>query len=292
MGKQKIMTRLSMSSTDGQTSKSSKLIYGGVTTVLVVGTALICYYRGKKAGETVEKGAAKVSQETAIQAAVAQEKSKSPAALNFVMLDDNATKLRTAMLGSLAMEDNASTWGMSSTARQGAINHYNQIFAGETVYNSEKMMKYLKSMCEKLAIDYNAQLAKIKANEDPLLNAQLAAELEALPNPVSILEQVKGIREDMGTQPALAVTGRGTAEDLKANLDARKVASEFNQKLDLKKFLNQLKMKQAEVGESVTGGDVKAVGVNSWYNYYKTVETTLGKINPVPAEKFKLVDAK
>ena len=54
----------------------------------------------------------------------------------------------------------------------------------------ENIIKYLRSNCAHLAVAYNAQLAKIQANKNPLLNAELAAELEALPNPDSILEQI------------------------------------------------------------------------------------------------------
>lgn len=288
------MTRLSMSSTDGQTSKSSKLIYGGVTTVLVVGTALICYYRGKKTGEN-NQSAAKVSQDTAVQAAVAQEKAKSklPAALNFVMLDDNATKLRTAMLKTMAIEDSASDHGMSAQARLASLNNFNKNFGGETVYNSVKYIDYFTKQLSHDADAYNAQLAKIKANKDKSLTPKLAQELRALPNPVQILEaNYPGINGEMGTKPNLtvvALVAGNEAANLKSNEDNRKAAFEWNQKLQMKKLLNNIRIAQSNAGEICATGCATA-GSGSWLLDWTKEKESLDALVPVPESAFKLVD--
>lgn len=263
-----------MSSTDGQTSNTSKFIYGGVTTVLVVGTALICYYRGKKTGKDNE-----------------MKKHKVPQALNFVMLDDNAAKIRTAMIGSMAIQDNATDHGVSAKARIASINNFNQIFKGETVASSEKLTQYLIDQVKFLEIAYNAKLAEIKANKDDLLKPKLAAELQELQNPVALMVVLPGIGDSMVPYVKLEVTepaaGRNAAQNaLLTNETNLKKANDYNHTLLMKMTLNDLRINQSAAGETIVADKSKFKA--DWDAEKKTLDA----LKPYTKEELKKVEDK
>merc|ERR1719440_1755982 len=135
------MTRLSMNSSDGQSSHlskhQSKYLYGGITTVLVVGTALICYYRGKKTGED----------------SVSVKLTQAPQALNFVQLDNanQAPKLRSAMMHALALCEDTKCTGVGSTQRIDAIKFYSNDFnINDTTANKTNLTGYLTRLLQEL----------------------------------------------------------------------------------------------------------------------------------------------